>query len=263
MLGQLYTTTDRRGGADKIKQLDLDLRVWASDLKKHPHVNRLDLGDSTHRQKTNRNIDENSLIVPWLELVANITRILIHLPGLTFERSTTQFRDSLEKCVLSAVTIIRLLNDNALDQRVSILSPCGPSIVFQSGLLQIFNQCHASKEDQQQNTVREQNRDTLHQSVTLLDDLALAYANTATSRSFSPLATLAETLVKVQSAVIDHEVLDYGFSAASMNVDLHMAPDLVESPLDPQVDLWSTTALENLNQFGDFESLFDFEPTFD
>jgi len=263
MLGQLYTTTDRRGGADKIKQLDLDLRVWASDLNKHPHVTRLDLGDSMHRRKKDRHLDENCLILPWLELVANITRILIHLPGLTFDRSTTQFRDSLQRCVLSAAAIVGLLNGDDLDPRVSILSPCGPSIIFQCGLLQVFNQSIAPTEDQHQNVVREQSRDTLHQSVSLLEDLTFAYVKTSTNETSSPLSNLAETLARLQGALDSYEVLEHDFGAISMNVDLATAPDLQASSLHSQVDVWSTTALESLNQFGDFDSLFDFVPMFD
>ena len=123
-----------------------DLRVWVSELNKYPHVNRLDLGNSMPRGKKDRDLEENVLLIPWPELVANITRMLIHLPGLTFDRLTPQFRDSLERCVFSSVTIIGLLEDDALDQKVSILSPCGPSIIFQCGLLQVFNQCHAHVE---------------------------------------------------------------------------------------------------------------------
>ena len=72
---------------------------------------RLDLGDSTRRRKEDKNLDENVLIVPWLELIADLTRILIHLPGLTFDRSTTQFQDSLERCVMSSVTLIGLVDE--------------------------------------------------------------------------------------------------------------------------------------------------------
>ncbi len=94
-----------------------------------------------HRRKKIKTLDENILVVSWVEILAHMTRLLIHLHSLTFGGSTAEFRGSVERCVLSFAAVTKMLDNDALDQRISTLIPCGTSIIFQYGLTQVFNQC--------------------------------------------------------------------------------------------------------------------------
>lgn len=145
ILGQLYTTTDRRGGLEKITRLDREIRVWNAALNKHSRGSPFEVGraDKTiSRLRGKRQIDNEDRITARLELLANYAMILIHRPGLTFDSETPGFQGSLRHCVQFYTSIITLLSASQLHVARILELPFGPSMAFQSGLIHIFYYHH-------------------------------------------------------------------------------------------------------------------------
>lgn len=135
----LYTTTKRRNGVAKIKELDLDLQMWSQSLKAHgikfeigalPTINPLEV--------TGKGIERTTL---WLQLLANIAMVFIHRPGLSFDESTSQFANCLRACVASSSAGLALLENTHVPRWLQNLSIMGPAVVFQSGLMHVYYQC--------------------------------------------------------------------------------------------------------------------------
>ncbi|KAL5341416.1 hypothetical protein BJX70DRAFT_51235 [Aspergillus crustosus] len=135
VLNLLYTTTRRRHGFSKIERLDRDMRVWSQNL---------DAGDdpteSSHVQLLPA--DKGcSLMLLWLRLLTNLSMILIHRVGLTFDDTTPEFTTCLTTCVRSSTDILRLFSVSSLTLYFGSLCPLGPSLVFQCGLMHVYCQC--------------------------------------------------------------------------------------------------------------------------
>ncbi|PSN65582.1 hypothetical protein BS50DRAFT_622750 [Corynespora cassiicola Philippines] len=278
MLGQLYTTTDRRGGAEKIKQLDLDLRMWASNFNNHPHVEPIELGIMGRKRAKSRDMDDDALMGQWLELLANTCRILIHRPGLTFDRATPQFRESLIACTSSASAIVDLLDEDAIDHRLQIFVPSGPSLIFQSALMLAHYHCCIYSEDQLPIVSYARSLDLIDQSIRTLDSMSEAFTTYHSDginpiARISPLADLIKTLQKLQCFLTVMEKQENTELPASQHINLSAT---LSSPTDDlglgslqqsqhlsaDMELWSIGGLESLNQIGDIDGIFDFEPMF-
>jgi hypothetical protein len=133
----LYTTTRRRNGAAKIKELDLDLQMWSQSLKAHGI--QFEIG--TLNEAAGKGIERTKL---WLQLLANIAMVFIHRPGLSFDDSTPEFANCLQACVASSSAGLALLENTHVPRWLQNLSMMGPGVVFQSALMHVHYQCQSS-----------------------------------------------------------------------------------------------------------------------
>lgn len=143
MLGQLYTTTQRREGEEKILNLDRDLRGWHQNLCSALRIApTLECAETLpHKARLQRFLDCENFTIAWLDLMANYALVLIHRPALTFDKRTTRFRESLNVAVKASAAIIRLADCSSFHRRAIDCAPFGPAVIFQSALMQIFNVC--------------------------------------------------------------------------------------------------------------------------
>jgi hypothetical protein len=277
MLAQLYTTTDRRGGADKIKQLDLDLQVWTSNYNSHPHVEPIILGDSGRKRANSNCFDEYVAIGHWLKLLANFCRILIHRPGLTFDRDTVQFRECLIACNSSATAITSLLGDDSIDPRLRIFIPSGPSLVFQSALLLVFSHCHRSGEGPNLVTFGARDLGLIDESIEVLHGISADYVPSSSPGDSSaprkpPVMELIDTLQCLQrflasieqSKASGNQVQRFDFTSPMSSTILGSETDAHQQALhlDVDLDFWGTGGLQDLNQIGHMDEIFGFNPLF-
>lgn len=132
-LSQLYTTTDRRGGEEKISRLRRDLQAW-----KHR------FGCSSENQVATGHTGSMTtppLMQLWLPLMENVTMLLINRPGLTFDADTTAFQECLNVCAETCSTIVAIIRDYHKQVPINALVPPSNSLIFQCALMHIFYHC--------------------------------------------------------------------------------------------------------------------------
>ncbi|OBT58489.1 hypothetical protein VE04_01209 [Pseudogymnoascus sp. 24MN13] len=142
-LKQLYTTTRRRQGVEKIASLTRGLQTWESAA---PSVDGL----ATDMDEVLENHCPSSIehmnppfILLWLRLLSLAAMIFVHRPALTYESTQPQFNTSLKICVDSASKIISTLHHYRHEYRLFCMSPIGPSVIFQSALLCLYGNWHS------------------------------------------------------------------------------------------------------------------------
>jgi hypothetical protein len=78
-----------------------------------------------------------------LPLMSEVARLLIHRPGLTFDRQTLHFRQCLDVCTDACTQIINLASKNVGYKSLNIISPPMCGLIFQSALMHVFYHCHS------------------------------------------------------------------------------------------------------------------------
>jgi hypothetical protein len=134
VLSQLYTTTERRGGAEKIRKLNQQLESWGQTTA---DVQVLGEGDEPPTMAIAGNGHLPDL---WLPLMFQVTKLLIHRPGLTFEPSTVQFQECLDVCTEISSRIIELCSQ-AVPIAIDGIIPPVHGLVFHCGLMHIYYHC--------------------------------------------------------------------------------------------------------------------------
>ncbi|KAJ5732546.1 hypothetical protein N7493_004027 [Penicillium malachiteum] len=122
----LYTTTQRRNGATKINDLNLDLRMWNQILKTTGII--FDIGTIPSPLLRNESAYENDRTVLWLQLLANTAMGFINRPGLSFDDTTVEFANCLRACVASSTANLSLLKEIHVPtwlRNMSLVSPEG------------------------------------------------------------------------------------------------------------------------------------------
>ncbi len=148
-LKQLYTTTQRRGGVDKILTLDRELRVWEDTFNFTFSVNTLspfDTRDGHFRGLPSMKApsqEDEAFAIPYLQLMCNVCIFLIHLPALTFEPDVPQFSQSLKVCAGVCRNIINTFGKNRSERRLFHLQPNGPRLIFQAALMCLYESWHS------------------------------------------------------------------------------------------------------------------------
>lgn len=139
VLKELYTTTRRRNGVEKIEQLTRELQIW--EASSEPIIGRFsDIIDheESHMEGTFQNTFSN-----WLHIMAQMSQVYIHRPALTFEPTESQFKLSVRACGKSSIGVLCLLNSFHGDERILSFLPSSPNMIFQCALLclyQMWNQ---------------------------------------------------------------------------------------------------------------------------
>lgn len=151
-LENLYTTTQRRGGVAKIKQLQAELDVWtrktSSLLNTGPNKPKGTYsGLNLSFEPATANEAEPPLEAIWLQVVFCIATIHVHRPALSFTSPEPQTADSLKRCtdasriLIDTITkaimpedSIQGLQDSPENLFLVTLYPSGPHILWQTGL---------------------------------------------------------------------------------------------------------------------------------
>ncbi|CAI7590917.1 unnamed protein product [Penicillium glandicola] len=139
ILDLLYTTTQRRDGATKIADLDRDLRVWNQNLKANGIS--FDIGIAPGKLPSDGSSHLNDNTTSWLHLMANVTMVMIHRPGLSFDDTTAEFGNCLRVCLDSSNAILSSIGDSHVPKWLQHLSLIGPGILFQTALMHVYRQC--------------------------------------------------------------------------------------------------------------------------
>lgn len=130
ILEQLYTTTKRRHGGEKIGKLHNRLQAWNERFRPlEPDIHFDGYNDTAQ---------------VWLAFLYHFAMLMIHRPGLTFDDETSQFRECLEHCQSACSEILRISFSPAGRGSILGIAPLGPSILFQSGLMDIHYHCYTA-----------------------------------------------------------------------------------------------------------------------
>lgn len=151
-LENLYTTTHRRGGVSKIKQLQAELDVWTKKTSNllitvpNKPKGTYSETDLSFEPATSHEL-EPPLESIWLQLVLSITTIHVHRPALSFTSPEPQVADSLERCISASRILINIIakalmpaeGRQALQRSpeklfLVMLNPSGPHLLWQAGL---------------------------------------------------------------------------------------------------------------------------------
>jgi hypothetical protein len=134
----LYTTTRRRGGVEKINGLQAELDMWAREIP---------LSTSVENGQT-AGIGVESFVASLLQIVLCIATIHVHRPALSFTSPDPQITISLQRCTEASTTLINLLSaalepnkGNSKDRAsyedgllLCLLYPSGPHMLWQAGV---------------------------------------------------------------------------------------------------------------------------------
>jgi hypothetical protein len=138
ILKELYTTTRRRNGVQKIEQLTRELQVWES-------LSEITIGKLTDLEQDygqHRDGSGEDILSIWLHLLSQMALIYVHRPALTFETTEPQFKASLALCSKASVNVISMLHRFRREEQLFRIFPAGPNLIFQSALLCLYRTWH-------------------------------------------------------------------------------------------------------------------------
>lgn len=260
ILDQLYTTSHRRGGTEKIARLDRDLRVWhhifISSIKASP----FEMGDVDHGvlgitgQHSDQYAPRERIMIAWLESLANYAMVLIHRPALTFDSKSIQFRHSLNACLRSSTAIIQLMNAVWTFEQAPFIPPLGPSVLFQSVLMHVFYHCNTDSDVLSAISRRTDDvSNVISSAISTLKKIEYLYTeqtwpeqhlNNAVNHLLS-ICTILSDKTNATTGRVGLDQLNQPSFSTSASRDTSIVPS------DPQI--WNSSALENLNQFNVFD----------
>jgi len=224
---QLYTTTQRRGGVEKISILDRELRVWEQSCG---------ISFCPERQNSFDPDGDQAFPISFLQILSNVTMILIHQPALTFGPGAPQFRSSLSISMQSYINIMKVYGKNKAERRLFYLHPNGARISFQGALMSFYYYWHSSLFALDDEKIDMQLHNVISSTIELLKLQIAEY--TSLNASTETLSSAVSTL-NMLTARTD-QVLSGGINSG----DIAMSQE--DQSLDS--DIWGPTALENLNQ---------------
>ncbi|CAK7205113.1 hypothetical protein SEUCBS139899_007878 [Sporothrix eucalyptigena] len=139
MLAELYTTTKRRRGAEKIAALQNAVQAWRQRTHWPPDADGTDAAESPDHADTlgSPDSDSHAKMALWTAFMAHLTTLLIHRPALTFDDTTAPFAESLRVCAEASAAILRLLGSQA-GRTILGIAPAGPGLILQCGLIHVF-----------------------------------------------------------------------------------------------------------------------------
>lgn len=145
---RLYTTTLRRGAVEKIEILDHELHVWEHSFTQSfggtgfsPYDPRESLPRNQAQIQGNY-AEDQTFLIPYLQILSNVALLLIHQPALTFGPEFPQFEKSLKACTQSCIQIITIFDSNKNKQHIFYLQPSSTRLIFQSALMCLYFTWH-------------------------------------------------------------------------------------------------------------------------
>jgi hypothetical protein len=174
-LQQLYTTTERRGGVDKMSALDRELHVWQDNFS------TVFCNGDLERYLP----EDQEFTIPHLHLMSNFCMFLIHLPALTFNPEVPRFSQSLKAYVHACRSIIEMLSTHRQERRLFYLQPNGARLIFQSAILCLYEYWHAKTSKESEHSMGEQDgypgavlNDIIGSAISLLELQSSEYLKT-------------------------------------------------------------------------------------
>lgn len=264
ILAQLYTTSSRRGGADKIATLDRDLRVWHHGCTKAVRLSLSEIGDitkATHDARSSPYSVSEKRMVTWLEMMVNYTMILIHRPALTFDPETQSFRDSLNCCLRCSTAILHLMDTDSIEIWDLLIAPLGPSVVFQSGLMSVLHHCYAVEARASGDMPPYEGRYAIPKALHILQRMQAHQVHSKTSSASNQLLQEPmHLLMNLNRSLTGMEnTLQDGEASLLPSHDLIAAAQLQAEPFTTEHDLWNSTPFNQFNLFDEFD--WDFGTT--
>jgi hypothetical protein len=258
-LQQLYTTTERRGGVDKISTLDRELHVWqnefnatfcARDVEQHLH-------------------EDQEFTKPYLQLMSNVCMFLIHLPALTFDPEVPQFPQSLNACVHACRNIIEIFSTNNHERRLFYLQPNGARLTFQSAMLCLYDSWQTNAGQQPDYRKSEQGirpdvalNNTINSAIALLK-LQISECLKTDLSGLQGQSWSSSDILRAAISTLK-KLAPTGRGTSTMDVvtisDSHVreTPEQGQLPPVSNNEPWRLSTLDNLNQLDAFE--WDFDP---
>ena len=241
---KLYTTTKRRNGAIKIKDLAFDLRMWAQDLRSNGIYFDVGSLSETASGPVKRDIAGSNM---WLQMLGNVAMVLINRPGLSFDDTTAEFAGCLLANAQSSGANLVLLEESRPPLWLRNLSMVSPGMVFQSALMHVYFQCYSPTIQLQGVPSLEASLHMVSHGISILerDNAMLNPPATSAPRpgSHESLSEVIEVLKLLQALLIQRRQL-----TANPVTLLETTPFQSESAMLSEQD-WGTDALETLNYF--------------
>lgn len=264
ILAQLYTTSSRRGGADKIATLDRDLRVWHHGCTRACKLSLHEIGDVTKRMYNARSspcsVSEKRMVT-WLEIMVNYTMILIHRPALTFDLETQRFRDSLNCCLRCSTAILHLMDSDSIEIWDTLIAPLGPSVVFQSGLMSVLHHCYAVEARASGSIPLGEEKYSIPKALQILQRMQSQQVHGNTSSASNQLLQAPMSLLMDLNRNLTgmkDTLQDDGTLLLPSN-DVFAADQLQAQTFTTEHDLWNSTPFNQFNIFDEID--WDFGTT--
>jgi hypothetical protein len=265
ILGLLYTTTQRREGEERIVNLDRELRGWSQNLNSALRLSSSleNVDKPLPNSRLQRFLDTEKLMIAWLDLMANYALVLIHRPALTFDQSTSRFRESLNVAVKASATILWLSSSSSFHRKALECAPFGPALVFQSALMQIFNSCLGEFGALSTDTALAQK--TVREAIRLLQEMLersnadLISQKKLLGNAVSLLNTLSAEFLGSETPTRDSNLFPPALSTLGQDgtevagqTTTWMSPPPFTEDVQGDLDYWNTSALESLNHLDMF-----------
>lgn len=249
ILQQLYTTTHRRHGSEKITKLYNDLQAWRQHF-------RSCLVDPI---ASNTGADIPNL---WLSALAAFANILIHRPGLTFDETTSQFWNCLNHCTRASTALIQLCCSQSGRHALMGIVPIGPATLFQCGLMHVYSRIYTRDVDPDWRSIPPNSSAELIGMVSqLLQDYAAAHSTPregsidGTHRSRDALSTSSSLLSFLTNIVTSNDQRTGGLATPG-TTSIRPTESLpwfrhTPSPMRnqaPALDMLTTGSLDDMNQ---------------
>lgn len=263
ILDQLYTTTSRRNGPEKIVKLRGELLGWnqrfGGQLGGQIDGNGLLRPVSNHHNI----LQDEPLSRVLLPSVSNMAAMLIHRPGMTFAETTPEFHESLRWCAASSSMVIEnasIAASNPLMCR--IVFPLSPNIIFHSAILHIFLWCQLPAENDFFGITRRSSLDQIHQTVNIFSKRP--FANSAGDAwhwhtpeySSCALSECIDLLQSLSSLVLRSTFIASDEGPSSSSLWDTQTPDVVSGVVSQDFGT-SDVALYDLNHLDYFDPLFE------
>ena len=254
-LKQLYTTTQRRGGVEKILMLDRELHVWENTCNAMFSANT-----SSPRQAHSQ--EDEAFAIPYLQLMWNVCMLLVHLPALTFEPKVPQFSQSLKVCAHSSRNIINTFGKHRSERRLFHLQPNGARLIFQSALMCLYESWHstASAGVEQRSTEQRVDldvplRDIISTAIDLLELQICDYSATNADGREGQNWTSSEILgsaISTLKTLAAHSIQDSegGTTGVNSTSAIHIGESSQQEQVLPasSSEFWPPSSLGSLNQ---------------
>lgn len=253
ILDELYTTTCRRGGVEKIARLERDLQNWKHSFSYHLRLMPSKVGDQGSIPQQSTSKSEFSM-TSWLELMSNLAMVLLHRPALTYEPTRPQFVDSLKVCVQSCIAILELLAEDGLRHQPYHGLPFGPSLVFQSALMLIFYCCNTRGDDPAIVISRSDCKMLVIHAIQSLQSILL---DNGQDPNAEDLRHAIGALSNLNLLILEPTDVFSMSEPLILPVSEHVP--LSDSLTSTNEDFWASNVLDNLNHLSDVDWMIGFD----
>lgn len=261
-LTQLYTTTDRRGGSKKMERLSAKLQSWEQRFLLHNH----EIYSTPEVSPKDGDLSTSDVVLP---LMAEVAKLLIHRPGLTFDRQTSPFRRCLEVCTEASTNIIYLASKGVGHKSLNLISPPICGLIFQSALMHVYYHCHPTDGHLAGSSATASSADIIQKAVEFLDRTLYSQSRENqepgdTSSAVSHAIQLLRAILQVLPVLADPssytvDTMDSEIPRTSEATSQEPGQALPSHDLNAIFDELMCSPLEGNDLMGSFDWLLDTE----